>query len=165
MKKDPLLKLYDKTPPKALAVLAIGAILREDEGEHDKILSAVPKATYQIYHQEFINHSFSLMGIVQLWSLSYWRTKAHQLIRSGCIMANPDMPSEKMTGYYLDAQKFTSTLRVLDAALDAFTDETGQDAAMVREWAGSPKPDPAEPLSDAEQAEMQAMLTSWRKLL
>ena len=152
MKKDPLLKLYDKTPPKALAVLAIGAILREDEGEHDKILSAVPKATYQIYHQEFINHSFSLMGIVQL-------------IRSGCIMANPDMPSEKMTGYYLDAQKFTSTLRVLEAALDAFTDETGQDAAMVREWAGSPKPDPAEPLSDAEQAEMQAMLTSWRKLL
>lgn len=135
MKRDPLLKLYDKAEPEALAALMVGACLRLDSDQAEAILTAVPRKSYICPDVRYLWRRESLTYISMSWALDYWQTFAHCMFTSALILATPKAPLTEIVALDEVAKRQRKRLAALNAALNVITDETGLDVVAVRSFA------------------------------
>lgn len=75
MKSPALNRILEKTPAESLAALSVGAFLRRDNTELERIYGALPSQSKTSRNEFFIRHHAMTESIL-LWSVEYWRTVA-----------------------------------------------------------------------------------------
>lgn len=161
MKRDPLMKLYEKTDPESLAALAIGATLRHEYEELERILSVVPRKSYICPDVRYLNRTRSLMDITLLWGMLYWQAWSRELLLSReIIISGKSMDVKLLLIADAGVKHYQSLMRVLDAALNQFCQSTGLNAGAVRAWTEVPESEPQE-LSDEELGAARELVGEW----
>lgn len=79
MKSPVLNRILEKSPIKSLVALSVGAFLRGDNIEIQRIYGAMPSHDRASRHDFFIRHHAMTESIL-LWALEYWKT--HSLAQS-----------------------------------------------------------------------------------
>jgi hypothetical protein len=79
MKSPALNRIMEKTPTESLAALSVGAFIRSDATELERIYGALPSHRRESRQEFFIQHHAMIESIL-LWAVDYWRT--HSLMQS-----------------------------------------------------------------------------------
>lgn len=75
MKSPALNRILEKSPTEALAALSVGAFLRCDNTEIERIYGALPSQGKTSRNEFFIRHHAMTESIL-LWAVEYWKTVA-----------------------------------------------------------------------------------------
>ena len=79
MKSPALNRILEKTPTDSLAALSVGAFIRSDITELERIYGSLPSHRRESRQEFFIQHHAIIESIL-LWAVDYWRT--HSLMQS-----------------------------------------------------------------------------------
>lgn len=88
MKSPALNRILEKAPPESLAALSVGAFLRRDNTELERIYGALPSQGNASRHEFFIRHHAMTESIL-LWTVEYWKTAATV---NTCLAASIALP-------------------------------------------------------------------------
>lgn len=75
MKSPALNRVLEKSPAESLAALSVGAFLRADQSEIERIYGAIPSHGKGSRNEFFIQHH-AMTANVLLWAVEYWKTVA-----------------------------------------------------------------------------------------
>jgi hypothetical protein len=105
MKSPALYRILEKTPLGSLAALSVGAFLRADKAELERIYGVLPSHRRESRNEFFIQHHAMTENIL-LWAVEYWKTVA--IINSSlAVSAVPgiDEKESKAASFLLNAHK------------------------------------------------------------
>ena len=75
MKSPALNRILEKSPPESLAALSVGAFLRHENTEIERIYGALPSHG-RVSRSEFFIRHHAMTESILLWSVEYWKTVA-----------------------------------------------------------------------------------------
>lgn len=156
-------RIYEKLPPRKLAVLAVNAAVSQDGDELDRIIAACPRKTYTCPDIAFEFTKDALTTTLLTLGLEWWRDMTlAQTSRCGLMHAIAAKDSDETQKWLANCQKWTGLANTVDAAIHTICEESGVDEDAVRKWLNIAERT-GEELND-EQFELYEEVTNrWRK--
>lgn len=140
MKSDRVTKLYAHLSNKERAVLELSHFASGNELEADRVLSSVPRKTYDCIDFEFRNWRDGIFHMAAMWAVSYWKlyTKcvgaslvSHLALRNG--------DTERLQEVDAEREQYYIRLHAVNAALDVVCREHGIDPDDMRKLTSTPQ--------------------------
>ena len=157
-----LTKLYDQTPPEALAALVFGAACRGDQNDIKLLHSAV--AGDRGRHARYRQRREGIQLAALLWANDCLRTQA-TMVTLSAIIASGEAIGDQIIKFDALHGAYKAKLAALHAAMGMFAHEVGIDMAAIKGLAEAdcvPAPDDLPP---PDQAQVADLLSGYRALL
>lgn len=123
MKSPALNRILEKSPPECLAALSVGAFLRGDNTEMERIYGALPSQGRESRYEFFIRHHAMTESIL-LWAMEYWKAVATiNTCHAVSLAANGDGDESSIATFLLNAHK--AKLATLIEAMRRICADTG----------------------------------------
>lgn len=157
-----LAKIYERLPPRKLAVLAVNAAVSQDGAELDRIIAACPRKTYTCPDIAFEFTKDALTTTLLTLGLEWWRDMTlAQTARCGLLQAATAHDTDEAQKWLANCQKWTGLANTVDAAIHTICRESGLDEDAVRKWLNVAERSDAE--LTAEQRELyDEVIDRWR---
>ncbi len=100
MKSTALNRVLEKAPTGSLAALSVGALLRCDNTEIERIYGAIPSHGKASRNEFFIQHH-ALYESILLWVIEYWRTHSLTQLMTALIVNRESSPRDILGADFL----------------------------------------------------------------
>jgi hypothetical protein len=136
MKTDTISKCYKGLDCKELASLAFIYCTKENKTEVERIMEAVPRATFSGPHVDYYRHANHYLIAATWWAIEHWKARyRHRLLLSAWGVFLESGNHEKANKARDDARTWESYLLALDRVLDGVGAQLGLDPDSVRRFA------------------------------
>jgi len=133
MKSPALNRILEKSPPESLAALSVGAFLRCDNIEIERIYAAIPSHG-KVSRQEFFIRHHAMTESILLWALEYWKT--HSLTQSmTALIVDSEAAPRDILGAELIHRANAAKLATLIEAMRQICADTGIDFQDIAAFA------------------------------
>lgn len=157
-----LAKIYEKLPPRKLAVLAVNAAMSLNSDEVDRITASVPRKTYIGPDLAFDWLKDSLSITLLSLGCEWWRTTAlMQTVRGSLIQAANDSDGDRAAELVGYCNQWSRKQSVVDEVIHTICEEVGLDEPTLRKFIGICSYSGNE-LDDKQETEFEELIDQWR---
>lgn len=134
MKSPALNRVMEKTPTASLIAMSVGAFIRSDTTELERIYGVLPSHRRESRNEFFIQHH-ALTESILLWVIEYWRTNFMAMAMTALVVDRYSSPSDITGADFLHRANKAKLASLIEAMRQICSDRgiTFEDVATFAE--------------------------------